>query len=168
LSSPAAHFGEEGWVGAITSTRLAASPSSPLSGHGTTQDAQDGGGDRFADPAAVLPRAHIQRIMGAVLNAPVLARQFQQAGRIGFLRGQAGDNPNRFDFLPASFKFPNPIKPRHLGHVRKAHLGWGDLPDRDAAPFDPAMALFDVHELRGKNLPEGSGWLAFEGFLGCP
>ena len=38
-------------------------------------------------------------LMGAVLNGPVLARQFQQPHQIGLSRGQAGDDPDRLPKL---------------------------------------------------------------------
>ena len=120
------------------------------------------------DATAILPGADIQRVVGAILDGPVLARQLQEAGGIGFIRSQAGHNPDRLNFLAPAFEFPNAVNPRHLCHMRKAHLGRGHLPDLDPAPFDSAVALLDLQELRGKKLPGGSGALDLQGLFGCP
>jgi len=106
--------------------------------------------------------------MGAVFNTPVLTRQFQKVEQIGLGWGEAGNDPDGFPFLAAALEFANPLEPSYLRHMRKAHLSGGDLSDRDAPPFNPAVPLLNLQELRGKNLPGGSGAIAFEGFLGCP
>jgi hypothetical protein len=85
LSEATAHFGQEGWAGAIPSARLAARPSPRLTLHGATEDAQNGGRDWLVDSTAVLPHTDIQGIMGAVFDAPVLARQLQEMSRIGLI-----------------------------------------------------------------------------------
>jgi len=129
--------------------------------HGATEDAQHRGRHRVPKLTAVLTGADIQEIVGTVLDAPVLASQLQEAGRIGLGRGQDGDDPDRLDFLPFVLEFPNPVKAGRLRHVRKAHLSRSHFPDLDAAPFDAPVAR--IHGLglglRGNNLPKGSGEL---------
>ena len=167
VSGTAAHFGEESWTGSITGAGLAAHPGARFALDGTTEKAQDGCGDRMADATTVFAGADIQWVVGAVFDAPVLAHQFQEACRIGLRRRQASDDPDGFDLLTAVFEFADAVNPSHLRHVRKAHLSRGYLAHLDATPFDPAVAFIDRLILRGKKLPEGSGWLAFEGRPGC-
>jgi len=78
----AAHFGQEGGTGAIPGAWLAAHPGPRFSLYGATQKAQNGGRDGMANATTVFARADIQRVMGAIFKAPVLARQFQEPGRL--------------------------------------------------------------------------------------
>ena len=73
------------------------------------EDAKDNGCDRFVDAPAILPVADIQRVVGAILEGPVLARQLQEAGGIGLIRSQAGHNPDRLNFL---------LRVRRVGRTR--------------------------------------------------
>ena len=163
----AAHFGQEGGTRAIPGAWLAAHPGPRFSLYGATQKAQNSGRDGMADATTVFARADIQRVMGAIFNAPVLARPFQEPGRIGLGHRQAGDDPDGFDRLTAVVEFPDAVNPSHLRHVRKAHLGRGHLAHLNAPPFNPAVALIHRLILRGKRLPVGSGTLAFGGRPGC-
>ena len=167
FAETSAHFGKEGWTGAITGAWLATYPGPGFSLDGAAEKAEDGGRDRMADATTVFTGADIQRVVGAVFDAPVLAHQFQEARRIGLRRRQAGDDPDGFDFLTAVFEFADAVNSSHLGHVRKAHLGRSDLVHLDAPPFDPTVALIHRLILRGKKLPEGSERLAFGDRPGC-
>ena len=168
VSATTAHFGQERGTGAIPGAGLATHPSPCFSLDSASEYAQHGGRDGMTDATPVFARADIQRVMSAILDAPVLARQFQEAGRIGLRRGQTGDDPDRLDFLSSVFEFANPVNSRHLRDVGKAHLSGRDLASFNAAPFDPTVALIHRLVLRGKKLPEGSGALDFGGFPGCP
>ena len=168
FAAAAAHLCQEGGQGAIAGARLATSPGPPLRLHRATEDSQNRGRYGMVDSAAVFARADIQRVVGAVLDAPVLASQLQEPGRIGLSRRQAGDDPDRLDFLPPVLEFPNTVNARDLRHVRETHLLRGYFPNRNAAPFDPPVASIHRLILRGKNPPGGSGALASGGPLGCP
>lgn len=167
MPESAAHFGQEGGIGAITGSGLATHPGAGFTVDGATENAQNRGRDGVADPAAVFPGADIQRVMGAILDAPVLTHQFQEACGIGLRCRQTGNDPDGFDLLPAVLELTNAVNPRHLCHVRKVHLGGGHFLDLDAAPFDAAVALIQRLILRGKKLPAGSERLAFGGHPGC-
>jgi nitrite reductase/ring-hydroxylating ferredoxin subunit/uncharacterized membrane protein len=80
-----AHSFLEGWACAVPGLALTARPGPILSLHGPAQDAQNGDGDGMTHPASIFPAADIQPIMSAVLNAPVLAGQLQQARRMSFM-----------------------------------------------------------------------------------
>jgi hypothetical protein len=162
-----AHSFLEGWACAVPGLALTARPGPILSLHGPAQDAQNGDGDGMTHPASIFPAADIQPIMSAVLNAPVLAGQLQQARRIGLVRAQTGNDPNRFHFLPAALELADALQPRQLHNVRKAHLFGRDRHHPDAAPLDSAVALFNLEQLRGKNLPEGSVALVLTGRVDC-
>ena len=162
------HSVTEGGEGAVPLARLASRPSAILSLHGATQDPQHGDRNRVANPALVLPSAHVQWVMRAVFNAPIQTNQFQQPGRIGLISPQAGKDPNGFDFLFASLEFANAVNACQLKGMRKTHLFRRDFQDLDAAPLDAPVAHIDRHHLRGKNPPAGGAWLAGAGFLGCP
>src|ERR1035438_10699556 len=69
----AAHLLFEGWTSAIARPALAACPTPILSLYGSAHDAQHGRGHRVAHPAAVFCGAHVQAVMQAVFNAPILA-----------------------------------------------------------------------------------------------
>src|ERR1035438_6753216 len=71
--------------------------------------AQRGGGHRVAHPAAVFCGAHVQAVMQAVFNAPILAGQFEQASGTGLLGTQTGDHPNGLHFLLATLEFADAI-----------------------------------------------------------
>ena len=143
INAPA-HFFLEGGTGAITGFALAAGPGSILSLHGPAQDAQHGGRDRVMHPATVFPAADIQPIMGAILNAPILTGQFEQSRGVRLLWRQAGDQPDRFHFLPPVLQFANAIQARQLSDVRKTHLFGRDGCDFDAAPFEAAVSFVNL------------------------
>jgi hypothetical protein len=67
--------------------------------YGAAQDAHDRGCDGMAYAAPIFARTDIQRIVRAILDAPVLARQVQEALWIGLLGRQTGDDPDRLNFL---------------------------------------------------------------------
>ena len=163
----AAHFGQEGWTGAIAGTWLATNPGPCFSLDGAPEKPQNGGRDGMADATTVFARADIQWVMGAIFDRPVLAHQFQEAGDVGLRGRQAGDDPDGFDLLTAVFEFTNAVNPSHLRDVWKAHLVRGHFSRLDATPFDTAVALIHRLMLRGKKLPAGSGTLAFGGRPGC-
>ena len=162
-----AHFFQEGRTGAFPCLGLAASPGAILSLHGAAEDAQRGRGHRMAHPAAVFSGADVQAEMGAILNAPVLTGQFEQARRVGLLRAETGDEPNGFHLLASGAELADAIQAGQLDDVRETHLGGGDRDDFDPAPLDAAMALFNLEQLRGKNLPGGSVALVLRVQLGC-
>jgi hypothetical protein len=97
--------------------------------------------------------------MGTIFNAPVLPSQLEQPRCVGLVLGQAGDEPNRFNFLPTGAQLAKALQARQLHHMREDHLLRREGNDFDAAPFDPAVTCFDLKELRGKNLPAGSAVL---------
>lgn len=163
----AAHFLQESRTGAVAGFVLVASPSAILSLHGATEDAQHGGGHGMAHAAAVFSGADIQTVMGAVLNAPVLPGQFEQARRVGLTRAQAGDQPNGFHLLASGAELADAVQTRQLQDMRETHLFGRDRDDLDAAPLDAAVALFNLQQLRGKNLPAGSVALGPGVRLGC-
>ena len=109
----------------------------------------------------------VQAVMGAVLNAPLWAGQFEKSGRVCFLWWEAGDESNRFHFLPPAFKFADAVQTGQLRDVRKSDLFRRDFPELQTAPLDPAVALLHLEELRGKNLPGGSVALVVEGSADC-
>ncbi len=116
----------------------------------------------------ILATADIQPVMGAAFpSAPVLAREFQEPGRVSLLRTETGDDPNGFHFLSAALEFADAVQTRQLHDVREAHLFGRDRHDLDASPFDTAVALLNLQELRGKNLPAGSVALVLKGRVGC-
>src|SRR5271169_1627912 len=115
----AAHLLFEGRTSAVTRPALAACPISKLSLYGSAHDAQRGGGHRVAHPAPVFCGAHVQAVMQAVFNAPILAGQFEQASGTGLLGTQTGDRPNGLHFLLATLEFPNAIYAGKLQHVRE-------------------------------------------------
>jgi len=49
--------------------------------------------------AGVLAAGHVADVMQAVLDAPVVARQLQQAGGVGLITRQAGDGIDGLDAL---------------------------------------------------------------------
>ncbi len=163
----AAHFGEESGTSAIAGAWLAAYPGPRLSLDGTTKKAQDGGRDGMADQTTVFAGADVQWVVGAVFDAPVLTHQFQEAGRVGLGRREAGDDPDGFDFLTAIFEFADAVNPSDLRHVWKGHLFGRDLFDFDTTPFEATVTVIHRLILRGKRLPAGSGRLAFGGRPGC-
>jgi hypothetical protein len=120
-----------------------------------------------AHSATILPSTDIQPVMGAVLNAPVLARQFQEPRRVGFVWTQAADDPNCFHFLFAALEFADAVQTRQLRHVREAHLFGRHRHHFDAAPFEAPVAFVNLQELRGKNSPAGSVGLVLKGPVGC-
>src|ERR1035441_4088861 len=164
----AAHLLFEGWTSAIARPALAACPTPILSLYGSAHDAQHGRGHRVAHPAAVFCGAHVQAVMQAVFNAPILAGQFEQASGTGLLGTQTGDHPNGLHFLLATLEFADAIDSCQLQHMREAHLRRGDGQYLDAPPFNSAMTPLDLQKFRGKNLPGGSVWLGREGGFGCP
>ncbi len=168
LVEATAHSVPEGGKGAIPLARLAAGPGPILPLHGSPEDAQDGDRDGMTNPALVLPRAHIQRIMSAVFDAPIQSSQFQQTRRIGLGGGQAGNDPDGFDFLFATLQLANAVNARDLNGMREPHLFRSDFLDLDAPPLDAPVPLVDRHHLRGKNPPAGGAWLGCGGFPGCP
>ena len=91
----------EGRTSALACPALAASPIPIISLYGEAQDAQHGRGHRVAHPAPVFSGAHVQAVMPAVFNAPILAGQFEPASGTGRLGTQTGDQPNGLDFLLA-------------------------------------------------------------------
>ena len=121
----------------------------------------------MADATTVLSGTDFQRIMGAILDGPILADPFQGACRIGLRARQAGDDPDGFDLLTTVFEFANAIDSSHLRDVRKTHLVGSQLAHLEATPFDAPVAFIDRLILRGKKLPGGSDWLAFGGPPGC-
>src|ERR1035437_8603273 len=88
----AAHFLFEGRASALARTALAACPIPILSLYGSAHDAQHGRGHWVAHPAPVFCGAHVQAVMQAVFNAPILAGQFEQASGTGLLGTQTGDH----------------------------------------------------------------------------
>ena len=151
------HFGKEGWKGSIAGPWLAAYPVSGLGLSGSAQQAQNRGGHGMADPTAVLAATDIESVMGSVLDGPVLAHQFEQSGRVGLLRRQTGDDPDRLHLLAAVAEFADAIDSCHLGDVRKANLPGVHVPHFDATPLDPSVALIDRQVFRGKRTPVGVG-----------
>ena len=123
--------------------------------------------NRVAHSALVLGGGDIQTIMQTVLNAPILADQFQQSGRIGFVGTQAGDHPDGLRFFFTAGQDSNSIHPRQLHHMGKAQLSGRDQQHLDATPFNATVPALDLQELRGKNLPGGSVALGPEGRPGC-
>lgn len=119
---------------------LSSHPSSGFGLHGAAQDAQHGGRHRMTDAAAVFPRTHVEGIVGAVFNAPVRAHQFEQAHGVGLCRGEAQDDPDRFDFLLAVPEFADAVHTRDLRDVGEAHLMGRNLQDLNAAPLDAAVS----------------------------
>ena len=160
-----AHLLCERWAGAIARLGLTPRPGSVFSLNGSSQDAEHRRGHGVTDSAAILSSTHVQAVMKSVFDAPVLADQFEQSLGIGLVRAQAGNDPDGLDFLLAAAQLANPIDPRDLGHMRKAHLCWSEGLALDAAPFNATVALVDLQKLRGKNLPEGSVALALGGCL---
>jgi hypothetical protein len=146
----------KGGTSTVARFALAARPGSILALDRSPEDAQNCSRDRVAHSATVFPVADVQAVMGTIFNAPVLPSQFEQTCYVGLVLGQAGDEPNRFNFLPAGAQLANALQARQLYHMRKAHLLRREGNDFDAAPFDPAVTDFDLQELRGKNLPAGS------------
>ena len=69
MPEAAAHLGQKSWAGSVTGACFAS--------NGATKSAQDGGGDGMADATTALTDTDIQRIMGAILDGPILANQFQ-------------------------------------------------------------------------------------------
>src|SRR5664280_2984830 len=69
----AAHFLFEGRASALARAALAASPLPILSLYGSAHDAQHGRGHWVMHPAPVFCGAHVQAVMQAVFNAPILA-----------------------------------------------------------------------------------------------
>lgn len=120
----------------------------------------------MAHPAPVFAGS-IQALVCSVFDCPILARQLEQPGGAGFLRREACDQPDGFNFLPAAFEFPDAVQPCHLRHKGETNLLRGDGDDFDAPPFDSPMPLFNLQKLRGKNLPEGSVLLWPELRPGC-
>jgi hypothetical protein len=120
-----------------------------------------------AHSALVFGTADVQAVVGAVFDAPILPGQLQESRGVGFLRVQAGDQSDGFDFLFAVFEFANPIQSRQLEDMGETHLRGRHLDDFDAAPFDAAMSFFNLEELRGKNLPAGSVALGPAARFGC-
>jgi hypothetical protein len=149
----------KGGTRAVARFALAARPGSILALHRSPEDTQNCSSDRVAHPAAVFSVADVQAIMGTIFNAPVLTCQFEQTRWVGLVLGQAGDEPNRFNFLPTGTQLADAIQACQLHHMREAHLLRREGNDFDAAPFDPAVTRFDLQELRGKNLPAGSAVL---------
>jgi hypothetical protein len=167
-SDAAAHFGQEGGAGAVSLAWLATGPGSSLALDRTTQDAHDRGRDRMAYPAPIFARTDIQRRVRAILDAPVLGRQVQEALWIDLLGRQSGDDPDRLNFLPSPTQFANPVNPGHQGHMRKTDLRRCDRLHRNPPPLDAPVSLFNRQRLMGKDLPEGSERLVLGGSLGCP
>src|SRR5208283_353532 len=147
-------------AGAVAGFGLVAGPRAVLALDRPAQNAQHRGGDGVTHPAAVFSAADVQAVMRAIFDAPILAGQFQQAFGAGFFRRQTGDHPNRFDFLPAVLEFADAVQAGQLQDVGEAHLFGRDREDFDAAPLEAAVALLNLQELRGKNLPAGSVALA--------
>ena len=116
-------------------------PSAILSLRGATEDARHGGGRGMARAAAVLSRADVQTVMGAVLNAPVLPGRFQQARRVGLLRAQTGDQPNGLHLLASGAELADAAQARQLQDMRETHLFGRDRDGFEAAPLDAAAAL---------------------------
>ena len=110
----AAHFLLESGTGAVPRLALAPGPSAVLSLHGATEDAQHGGGHGMAHAAAVFSGADVQAVMGAVLNAPVLPGQFEQARRVGLLRAKTGDQPNGFHLLASGAELADAVQTRQF------------------------------------------------------
>ena len=75
----AVHFFQEGGTGAVPGVVLTLGPSSIFALDRAAKNAQHGGGDGVADPATVFAPAHIQAVIRAIFNAPVLPGQFKQA-----------------------------------------------------------------------------------------
>jgi len=146
------HLGEEGGAGSISDAWLAASPVSRFGLNGAAEQAQHGRGDGMADQTAILAGAHIQAVMGPVLDRPILANQFEQADRGDFFRRQAGDDPVGLHFLAAVVQFADAIDPRHQGDVGKAHLFRRHFPHLDATPLNPSVALLDAQVFRRERL----------------
>ena len=146
----------ESGTGAVPRLALSPRPGAILPLHGPAEDAQHGRGHRMADPAAVFSGADIQPVMGAVLDAPVLPGQFEQACRLGLPRVQTGDQPNGFYLLASGAELADAVQTGQLQDMRETHLLGRDGDDLDAAPLDAAVAFFNLQQLRGKNLPGGS------------
>jgi hypothetical protein len=140
----AAHFLQESRTGAVAGFALVAGPSAILSLHGTTEDARHGRGNGMAHTAAVFSGADIQTVMGAIFNAPVLPGQFEQAGRVGLLRAQTGDQPNSFDLLASGAELADAVQPRQLQDMGETHLFGRDRDDFNAAPLDASVAFFNL------------------------
>ncbi len=168
LVDATAHSVAVGGKGAIPRPWLSPSPGAILALHHSAKNAEHGDRDRVTNPALVFPRAHVQWVMSSVFDAPIQTNQFQQTSRVGFIRREAGNDPDGFDFLFASFDLANAVNPRELYDVRKAHLFRGDFLDLDAPPFEAAVAGVERHQLRGKNPPAGGFWLGRARCPGCP
>ena len=74
----AAHFGQEGRTGAITGAWLATNPGPRFPLDGTTENAQNGGGDGMADATTVFGSADIQWVK---VGPP--QRRDERRGRFG-------------------------------------------------------------------------------------
>jgi hypothetical protein len=157
----------EDGTGAVAGFTLAARPGSVFPPHGTSQDSQDGGCNRVSHAAPILAGAGIQAQMRAALDHPVLTDPLEQPDRVGLFRTQAGDHPNGFDFLFAAFEFADALHAGQLHNVRKTHLRGRDGNDFNAAPLNSSVALPDLQQLRGKNLPAESVSLGPATRLGC-
>ena len=157
----------EDGTGAVAGFALAASPGSVFSLHGPSQDSQHAGRNRVSHAAAILAGTDIQAQMRAVLDGPILTDQLEQPGRVRLFGPQAGDYPDGFGFLLAAVEFADALHARQLHDVRKTHLLGRDGHDFNAAPFNSSVALLDLQQLRGKNLPAGSVALGPATRSGC-
>lgn len=163
-----AHLLFKGVSGALACSGLVPRPLPVFALHGSAHDAQDGRGHRTSHPAAVFAGADIQAVMQAVFDAPILAGQLEQAGGVGLLGAQAGDEPDRLHLLFAALEFADAIQSRHLQDVGKAPLRGCGVLDLDAAPLNAPVSVADLQKLRGKNPPAGGVWLGRAGRFGCP
>ena len=162
------HLVTESGEGAVPLSMLTPSPGAILSLNGSTENAQDCNRNGMANPASVFSGAHVQGVMGAVLDAPIQTDQFQQPCGIGLIGRQAGDNPDCFDFLFAPFELTNAVNAGELMAMGKAHLLGRDFPNLDASPLDASVAHVESYHLRGKNPPAGGFGLGPITFSDCP
>jgi len=141
--------------GAVARPRLAPRPAPRFAVQEPTHQTQDRRRHRMAHAAAVFVADRVQRAMGAVLDAPVGSRQFQQPLGAGLLGAQAAHQPDGFGFNLPVFEVSFPIHAGQLQSVRESHLGRVHAPHGERAPFAAPGVVFDHHDGRGERPPAG-------------
>lgn len=109
------------------------------------------GAPSFADGRAVFVKGNIPHIVEAVFNRPLAAAQTEEAGGVGFLRGQAGEAIDGFRAYFLSDDFGGlALDAEDLGGIGEGEIirQFGTGPD--VADFQAAVGFIGGGVVRGE------------------